>query len=801
MIFRHPISTLTRITTSTLKYASSNTANLLFSSTNSFSSEDYPHPQQIQEWMENAQEGMDAFFDDYFDMAYDIFAQHATVSPFHALGYALMAYVEAMVSFEVSHIQLAQERLSAAESLCHQFVKRTRRQSQTCHHHHHYHHHHQYHHHLHNHHQHRHSKSNRSPKSSSTISPEMQYEVLETNCMLMSATLQFLSNNWVDYVRAAYKLRKTYKKYEQLFEVVTGQKTSDYAHQVKQSRKRKRSRRQRKHSSATSSNMNNNTNKSKSTVLDENGPSFYCDASDIQSGVFFGIGLLSLIFSLLPPKLNKLLNTLGFHSSRPFALQLLQQSYHNQDGMYSSLSALALLAYYTNLSSFIHPALLPSSLTLTKARDIVNDIKLKYPHGKIWKLLEGKLYRMEGNLRKSVEVLRDCRRRESVCMPVLNGSIDDNNKNNYNKTTNNRHHHLTMTTTFPPPHQSMVSELALQISALSVYEMGWGQIFLGDYFQASETFFRLESMNNWSRAFYHYIATCCLYGDEEYDKAAIDFVQIPRLLARRRRSGTRLLPNEQFADRTIQRWMRQGAHLMAEKKKQNGELGSNDDDDDWRQRKGVMDGHLLQQVVLVNPLWELIYLWNGIYHVSPAMLLQMKQGLEQGIDQINNEFSNSSHPLFPCSELGRLHLLLGVVERELGNFVHAETCFKQIIAQERTCLLDHQHSEYDDMDDNKNDKTLSWAGSYAFYEMALLKCLQSTCPESQQRTKRIKEAREWLRRTDQFHHYHSTHGNNSSSIKGGSSLNYSDVSCESACMLLHIRCQLLIEKIDELLEG
>jgi tetratricopeptide (TPR) repeat protein len=298
-------------------------------------------------------------------------------------------------------------------------------------------------------------------------------------------------------------------------------------------------------------------------------------------------------------------------------------------------------------------------------------------------------------------------------------------------------------------------------------------------------------MNNWSRAFYHYIATCCLYGDEEYDKAAIDFVQIPRLLARRRKSGTRLLANEQFAERTILQWIRQAATIVAENNNTD-----RDDDEDWRHR--VMDGHLLQQVVVVNPLWELIYLWNGIYYVSPTMLRQMKQGLQQAIDRMDS----NNDALSCCSEVGRLQLFLGVVERELGNVTIAETCFRRVIALEKTCLLEHHHYDALDTDDPIVYKT-SWAGAYALYEMALLKCLPAPSSAEPQ-AKKIKEAREWLRRVDQFHqqhhHHHSGNATAKSGSNGGASSSMVDVSCESACMLLHIRCQLLYEKLDELLD-
>ena len=131
---------------------------------------------------------------------------------------------------------------------------------------------------------------------------------------------------------------------------------------------------------------------------------------------------------------NRILNTLGFHSSRPFALHLLQRSFKNQ-GLYSSLSALSLLAYYTNLSLFIHPQLLPNSLSLETARHILDQMKSLFPHGKIWKLLEGKLCKMEGKTRRGVEILRDARRRTQ--------------------------------------HQQKQCCELVQLQALAVYEMGW----------------------------------------------------------------------------------------------------------------------------------------------------------------------------------------------------------------------------------------------------------------------------------------------------------------------------------------
>lgn len=57
----------------------------------------------------------------------------------------------------------------------------------------------------------------------------MEYDLLEANCILMSATIQFLRDSWIDYMRAAYKLRKAYRMYEHMFEAITGTTTEKYA--------------------------------------------------------------------------------------------------------------------------------------------------------------------------------------------------------------------------------------------------------------------------------------------------------------------------------------------------------------------------------------------------------------------------------------------------------------------------------------------------------------------------------------------------------------------------------------------
>lgn len=293
------LNTLSKLTTSSIKYAANNTAAYI-GLTSSREDSISPSTQLTAYWISETQRGLvsflclyrmiitcnekDAFFDDEFELAQTIFMQHHHESPFHAVGFALIAYVEAMLGFESEKIKIALERITAAELLSKQFIKKVRRRNSwhkfkleddiievvsfdsssnsTSDH------------------------SNGSHHSSTTVvKPEIQYELLATNCMLMSSTIQFLRNSWLEYMKAAYKLRKAYKLYEQMFEALTGQKASEYASFIRKYKY-----------------TDNRKKKRPISAIDCIDEDFVIIENAIESGIFFSIGLFSLVFSLLPPK-------------------------------------------------------------------------------------------------------------------------------------------------------------------------------------------------------------------------------------------------------------------------------------------------------------------------------------------------------------------------------------------------------------------------------------------------------------------------------------------------------------------
>ncbi|KAI9015810.1 hypothetical protein CLU79DRAFT_333282 [Phycomyces nitens] len=768
---------ITRQTTSSIKHASANAADI-YSGTKSNSG------QPFNIWLTEVQHGLDTFLDDQINDAQAIFQQSAAESPFHAVGYAFVAYVEAMSTLEPEKIQLALCQITSAETLVKQSAKhiykrtpKTAQQGNP----------------LLTNPKHVPEKSvwisfsspGVTPSSSSStlgdiddssfpshkpvyISPSepgqaasIQHKLLELNCMLMYATLQLLRENWVEYIKSAYKLRTAYKTYEHLFHLITGLKPREYASHFQKTGKNysdhfsPQSTLSERHctscklstlldptdgslctdssmigampcthlrspirsctlpslSTAGSAQRNrfgkrssvfslysfrdtervsakncqrlydpllrqsplgcgvNKTDEDEDEDEEENQGALGASQVDsmIKSGVFFGIGVFSLIFSLLPPKVSKVLNTLGFHSSRPFAIHLLRQSYESK-GLYGDIAGFFLLSYYTSLSFFGHNRLLPRSLKAEDARHMLNQMKEKYPRGKLFELLDGRMVRMEGQTEKSVDLLRDSRRKN--CIWYTAGTPGQNKIDKWYgfdfglSATDKR-----------SQHGATISDFG-QFEMLAIHEMGWGQIFLGNYFQASETFFRLETMNLGSSIFYHYIASCCMFSDESYDKAALEFQQILNLIDRKQGTGSQILRKEHFSLRRIQRWLERAQEM---------------------EPRSILNGTSLRQAVLLEPLWELIYLWNGFSFLKPPALTALYECMETCMVRHQKSLT--------LSEIALLSLLLGVVTRELGNYKHADDWLQKSIALESKLTEDR------------------WVISFSYYESAILYCL------------------------------------------------------------------------------
>ncbi|KAI8644124.1 outer membrane protein Iml2/Tetratricopeptide repeat protein 39, partial [Parasitella parasitica] len=615
-MFRH----LSKITATTIKY----TASLFLQCDNSITSE------SVEIGLQDVQTGLDAMLDDRILEAEDTFSLNKA-SPFHAFGYALLIYTKAMLSMEKSKFEEAVDCVSSLQSHIKRILSKKRYKANDC------------------------SKSIASSCSVPLDSQfdkhkpvvydeeylELQFELLYANCILMLATLQFMRDSWIDHVKAAYDLRKAYKIFERIFETLTGSTVLDY-----QAPSLPNSATQHMKTTKRSASCND------SIVLLQSTPVSH---QTVEHGAYFGIGLFHMIFFLLPSKVGKRLSNIGFYSSRSTAIHLLLMSY-NGETMYSSLSALILLTFYTNTSIYIQPKINHFFL-FEDAKSILENMESKYPNGRLWHLIQGKFKRMEGNLGDAVLLFTKAKE------PV---QIDDSKETVIDEENYFRN--------------ASINEFT-QFRTFAIYETGWAHIYAGNYSQASEAFFCLESLSNWSRLFYHYIATCCMIAEGKYEKAALESRQMISMFEQKRKLGHRISSNEQYAESRVESWIETSKTRSSTLKE------------------------TLQNVR--NPIWELVYLWNGTCYWSCKVVEDIKK-------------QTTDDPM--------LHLIMGVLHRDLdGNVQLAMEYFNLVL---------------------KSDA--GWINPYAMYELAATQCTATAKNEYYQIT-----IADWIQCIESYYQGHS----------------------------------------------
>jgi hypothetical protein len=238
-----------------------------------------------------------------------------------------------------------------------------------------------------------------------------------------------------------------------------------------------------------------------------------------------------------------------------------------------------------------------------------------------------------------------------------------------------------------------------------------------------------------------------MFADEEYDKAAVEFMQIPAILKRKCQLGGKWLPNEIFAERKIKHWMEKARKLGFSKKRP-------------AHHDIILDGAMLKRVVAINPLWELIYLWNGFSQLTPCTLQLMKQSMETILANTPTDEIDT--------DMALLYLLLGVSVRELGDFDLADMYLQQSMRA----------------DDGRSEDR--WVLSHCMYEMAALKCFQLLqCTKAPTKKVLLKEAHEWIRKSER---QLATPDSVPTDTNGDSDWD----------SRIHVRCQLLIEKLEDI---
>ncbi|KAI9598448.1 hypothetical protein BDF19DRAFT_235004 [Syncephalis fuscata] len=537
------------------------------------------------EW-EDARVGFEHLFDDRFEEAERVLGLRAKESPIHAVGYALTAFIDAVLGFEERVITEALQRLQAAETLATDRARRIRKDN----------------------------------TNASVVKSAVVFDVLAADCTLLASCLLFMRESIVEYAKGAYKLRNAYKMYcacrtaaygeqadsedeygnegkDEDIDGVKQQKNIDQAGMVVEPVKPVKGsswfNRQRSKSSSSTRSISSRrssqgaeqmieltTNSSTTTTLITkqssttttetdtettiiamdmlalgDAPSSNTDVADelISAGVSFGVGFFRLALSMLPPRALKVLSAFGLRGNRTQGLELLRRASNRNTDMHTPFAALTLLGYHTGLNSFASFA--PSlENNLKEAGELITRMRDRYPNGRLWRLMEGKLCRVRSDLPRAAELFH----REHV------------------------------------PDDGTPATRWAQLEHLMDYEFAWCSILIGNYQMGGDLFGSLTTSTNWSRAFYAYLQTVCLFAVGDTEQAINVLALVPSLL--KKRFGGRLIPAEQYV---------------------------------LRKHKQIMDNPPPANKPWRNLVLELVYIWNGFHQLDTNSRAQALEHLKE----------------------------------------------------------------------------------------------------------------------------------------------------------------------------
>lgn len=283
----------------------------------------------------------------------------------------------------------------------------------------------------------------------------------------------------------------------------------------------------------------------------------------IQSGVLMCYGLLTLIISLLPPKLTKVLNLLGFHGERDEALRYLWIAASKPRSLQGAASFASLVQYYggaVQLCDIYDTSAGDDGWPVAKANETLSEINEYYPKGKLWVLHDAKLRGMEKDLQRALAVLD---RGFASEKPELQ-----------------------------------------QIETLMLFEYALDCSFDHQYVKAAEYYIKVRDQNDWSHALYTYFAACCYIEDmrtngtpESLTKANELLDTIPAMFQTKNKlfGGTKVtVPIESLIERRISKWSKR------------------------REEIGGSGG--LAEFAGSSPVMELIYIYNGYRRMDKSSL-------------------------------------------------------------------------------------------------------------------------------------------------------------------------------------
>ncbi|XP_055044464.2 tetratricopeptide repeat protein 39B [Misgurnus anguillicaudatus] len=292
---------------------------------------------------------------------------------------------------------------------------------------------------------------------------EMHAEICYAECLLQKATLTFVQDeNMISFIKGGIKIRTSYQIYKECQSVL---------------------------------------NMSQGVGGDNEAFRQY------EGGVKLGIGSFNLMLSLLPARILRLLEFIGFSGNREFGLSQLRDGAVNHS-LRSILCVLTLLFYYT----YVCLILGTGEGNLEEAEALLQPYIEKYPRGSIILFYTARIALLRGNFEKAVLKFQEC---------------------------------------------IATQQQWRQIHHLCYWELMWSHSFQQQWGEAYRYADLLCKESRWSKAMYVYqkAAILSMMSDEDVKKTGESIVDLFRQVeGLKQRLAGKSIPTEKFAVRKARRY-------------------------------------------------------------------------------------------------------------------------------------------------------------------------------------------------------------------------------------------------------
>ncbi|XP_028374546.1 tetratricopeptide repeat protein 39B isoform X2 [Phyllostomus discolor] len=188
---------------------------------------------------------------------------------------------------------------------------------------------------------------------------EMHAEICYAECLLQKAALTFVQDeNMINFIKGGLKIRTSYQIYKECLSLL---------HVIQK-------------------------NKAEQQF-------FY----EFEGGVKLGIGTFNLMLSLLPVRIIRLLEFIGFSGNRELGLLQLREGASGRS-MRSSLCCLTILSFHTYISLILGTG----EVNLVEAESLLAPFLQQFPNGSLMLFYHARIELLKGNVEKAEEVFRKC---------------------------------------------------------------------------------------------------------------------------------------------------------------------------------------------------------------------------------------------------------------------------------------------------------------------------------------------------------------------------------------------------------